>query len=150
MRGEIPKKMIDIEEKALTFEDFIPSWKAHIHRAKISAFGYKWYELDFFKKQKCWICGREENNIIPVDFTPIFADNDIKYICSDHGGEWWNCFEGKLIIYSTTPYWYRRVRDTILPIVSFLIFIIRFLWFLVSDIFVWRVYFRLMNLWKSL
>lgn len=139
----------DTETKAQSGLIFMPTWKEHIIIAKSKSYGLRWYEAKYFKKQKCWICDREEDTVLnTVEFVPVYMQGDVRYICSDHGGRWWNCFEGKWMIFSTTPYWYRRLRNQWLNAAINLIFLTRFIRYLIYDVVMWRIVAKFVVLWR--
>lgn len=99
---------------------------------------------------KCYICRRMEDKFF-VTLTPVFDESlkDVRHICPDHGGVFWNCFKGESFIQVTKPYWQRWVRNTIQSLVSSVIIPARFVWFFINTAFMWYIGIYLWWLWKQ-
>src|SRR3990167_2316207 len=94
-------------------ENFKPTWKARLHESWFKANGLtrlQSFYLQFNRQGICYICGRTLKPLQEVEFIPIY-DNEIKYVCSDHGGEWWDVSRGIKVTFSHKPYYQRRIRE---------------------------------------
>lgn len=140
---------------------FRPTWKRRIFESWVKATGYSWHEYNWLQTRKhlgrdnskCYICNRKQNKILDwVKLIPTYDEQSqsLEYVCSDHGGIWWSCLEGKEVIFSHKPYWQRNIRDFYYFVLQQTVIPIRFVWFFLNDIYFWYIAIHFYWAWKEL
>lgn len=124
-----------------------PSFKESVYMAIQKARG----EHHYFRSSldSCYICGRKKYYLFGfVKLIPIF-DNEVKFICHDHGGKQgrtvFNCLTGdKIYIPPTKPNWYIWMRNLAQIVTLKSAITIRFIFFLFYQyLLLWRIIFPL-------
>lgn len=133
------------------FQSFIPSWREHLYRAICYARNVRYY-LPSLYARSCYICGRKEDRIFnSAKFVPIYdsAIREVVDVCDYHGGEWFDCCTGELVAFPPSkPYWYRKLHTAYWNTAIFLAVIVRFVYFLVYDVTMWKIAIVIYN-WRQ-
>lgn len=143
-------------------DNFKPSWKRRAYESWVKANGLTpreavWLqvrkELERDNFDKCYICDLTPKRVLGLtNLIPTYDENlkSIEYVCSDHGGEWWNCLTGEAVIFSHKPYWKRQLRNNFYNFISAIITPVRFTFFFLQDIYFWHVAIWFYWGWKEL
>lgn len=117
-------------QEPITWRTFRPSLKGLYHECWLKAKDRDWRQ-EYFSYDKCSVCGRTIG-----DMLAHWENNQMLYICSDHGGVWFDSRTGYEVVQSTMPYWKRRWRNRLLTLKIWM----KYFWYLISDAFLWYIY----------